>query len=154
LAADASTVAAGVREVLVRGLRELGEEFTEFGWVLDEVNWQLTTIAEDVAQTAATTREVADKQQQTLVELAMLRREARGALLSRADLLSPAVPGAPSADEERAAALDAGYGLTSTPARPPTPNWRRSYRTVRCWSAPSTRPACERPSRSPPPRPA
>ena len=43
-----------MREVLVRGLRELGEEFIEFGWVLDEVNEQLTVIAEDVAQTAAT----------------------------------------------------------------------------------------------------
>ena len=30
--------AADVRQVLVRGLRELGEEFTEFGWVLEEVN--------------------------------------------------------------------------------------------------------------------
>ena len=70
---------------LVRGLRDLGEEFTEFGWVLDEVNRQLTVIAEDVAQTAATTREVADDQQQTLVELAMLRQEARSAFRYRAD---------------------------------------------------------------------
>ena len=107
LTATVEASAAGVREVLVRGLRELGEEFTEFGWVLDEVNWQLTTIAEDVAQTAATTRDVADKQQQTLVELAMLRREARGAFLHRAGLPGPAVPDGPSADEEQAAALDA-----------------------------------------------
>ena len=54
LTATVEESAAGVREVLVRGLRELGEEFTEFGWVLDEVNRQLTVIAEDVAQTAAT----------------------------------------------------------------------------------------------------
>ena len=84
LTATVEESAAGVREVLVRGLRELGEEFTEFGWVLDEVNRQLTVIAEDVAQTAATTREVADNQQQTLVELAMLRQEARGAFRYRA----------------------------------------------------------------------
>ena len=107
LTATVEESAAGVREVLVRGLRELGEEFTEFGWVLDEVNQQLTVIAEDVAQTAATTREVADNQQQTLVELAMLRQEARGAFRYRADRPGAAVPAGPSADEERAAALDA-----------------------------------------------
>ncbi len=99
--------AAGVREVLVQGLRELGEEFTEFGWVLDEVNRQLAVIAEDVAQTAATTRQVADHQQQTLVELALLRQEARSAFRSRAGRPVAAVAAGPSADEQRAAALDA-----------------------------------------------
>jgi WD domain, G-beta repeat len=107
LTATVEESAAGVREVLVRGLRELGEEFTEFGWVLDEVNRQLTVIAEDVAQTAATTREVADNQQQTLVELAMLRQEARTAFGYRADRPDPAVAAGPSADEQRSAALDA-----------------------------------------------
>ena len=48
LTATVDESAAGVREVLVQGLRELGEEFTEFGWVLDEVNRQLAVIAEDV----------------------------------------------------------------------------------------------------------
>jgi WD40 repeat protein len=99
--------AAAVREVLVRGLRELGEEFSEFGWVLDEVNQQLTIIAEDVAQTAATSREVADNQQQTLVELAMLRQEARSVFRYRAGLRDPAISAGPSADEDKAAALDA-----------------------------------------------
>ena len=99
--------AAGVREVLVRGLRELGEDFTEFGWVLDDVNQQLTVIAEDVAQTAATNREVADNQQQTLVEVAMLRQEARGAFRWRPGRIDPVASAGPSADEERAAALDA-----------------------------------------------
>jgi hypothetical protein len=33
LTATVEASAADVREVLVRGLRELGEEFTEFGWV-------------------------------------------------------------------------------------------------------------------------
>jgi WD40 repeat protein len=114
LTATVEESAAGVREVLVRGLRELGEEFTEFGWILDEVNQQLTVIAEDVAQTAATTREVADNQQQTLVELAMLRHEARSAFRFRTDRPDPAVPAGPSADEERAAALDAAGVPVST----------------------------------------
>ena len=108
LTATVEESAAGVREVLVRGLRELGEEFTEFGWVLDEVSRQLAVIAEDVARTAAATREVADNQQQTLVELAMLRQEARSAFRYRAGRPGPAVVAGPSADEERAAALDAG----------------------------------------------
>ena len=95
LTATVEESAAGVREVLVRGLRELGEEFTEFGWVLDEVNLQLTVIAEDVARAAAITREVADNQQQTLVELAMLRQEARSAFGYRADRLDVAVPAGP-----------------------------------------------------------
>ena len=115
-----------MREVLVRGLRDLGEEFTEFGWVLDEVNQQLTVIAEDVAQTAATTREVADNQQQTLVELAMLRQEACAALREPGSSPDPAVPAGPSADEERAAALDAA---AVRPARiAPIWGWRRSSR--------------------------
>jgi len=107
LTATVEESAAGVREVLVLGLCELGEQFTEFAWVLDEVNGQLTVIAEDVAQTAATAREVADNQQQTLVELAMLRQEARGAFRDRATRLATAVPAGPSAEEEQAAALDA-----------------------------------------------
>ena len=107
LTATIENAATGVREVLVRGLRELGEEFTEFGWMLDEVNRQLAIIAENVAQTAATTREVADNQQQTLVELALLRQEARGAFRYRAAQPGFPVPAGPSADEERAAALDA-----------------------------------------------
>ena len=107
LTASMEKSAAGVREVLVRGLRELGEDFTEFGWVLDDVNQQLTVIAEDVAQTAATNREVADNQQQTLVEVAMLRQEARGAFRWRPGRIDPVASAGPSADEERAAALDA-----------------------------------------------
>ena len=107
LTATVEGSAAGVREVLVRGLRELGEQFTEFGWVLDEVSRQLSVIAEDVAQTAATAREVADNQQQALVELALLRQEARGAFRYRAGPPYPAVSAGPSADEQRAAALEA-----------------------------------------------
>ena len=107
LTATVEESAAGVREVLVRGLREMGEEFTEFGWVLDEVNRQLSVIAEDVAQTAATTRVVADNQQQTLVEIAMLRQEARSAFRYRADRPGPAILAGPLADEERTAAFDA-----------------------------------------------
>ena len=116
LAATVAESAAGVREVLIRGLRELGEEFTEFGWALDEVNQQLTVIAEDVAHTAATAREVADNQQQTLVELAMLRREARGAFRHLTDP-NRAVLAGPSADETRAATLDVA-GVPVSPACP------------------------------------
>jgi hypothetical protein len=107
LTATVEQSAAGVREVLVRGLRELGEEFTEFDWVLNEVNQQLAVIAEDVAQTAASTREVADNQQQTMVELALLRQEARSAFRYRTAQPGLPVPAGLSADEERAAALDA-----------------------------------------------
>jgi WD40 repeat protein len=99
--------AAGVREVLVRGLRELGEDFTEFGWVLDEVNQQLTLIAEDMVQVAATTRQVADHQQQTLVEIALLRQEARGAFRRQASQYDLTVSAGPPVEEQRVAALDA-----------------------------------------------
>ena len=114
LTATVEGSAAGVREVLVRGLRELGEQFTEFGWILDELSRQLTVIAEDVAQTAAISREVADNQQQTLVELAMLRQEARGGFGYRTGLTYPAVSAGPAADEERAAALVAAGVPVST----------------------------------------
>jgi WD40 repeat protein len=107
LTATIEESAGGVRDVLVRGLRALGQEFAEFGWVLDEVNVQLAFIAEDVARAAATAREVADNQQQTLVELAMLRQEARSAFGGRAGRSDAAGPAGPSADEERVAALDA-----------------------------------------------
>ena len=98
--------AASVREVLVQGLRELGEEFSEFGWVLEEVNLQLTIIAEDVAHTAAAAREVADNQQQTLMELALLRQEARSAFRHRGAQPGTGTPAEISTDQKRAAALD------------------------------------------------
>jgi len=117
LTATVEESAADVRAVLVQGLRELGEEFTEFRWILDEVSRQLTVIAEDVAQTAAATREVADNQQQTLVELALLRQETRSALSYRGDRLGPAVPAGPSADEQQVAALEAA-GVPVSPDCP------------------------------------
>ena len=70
-------------------------------------------IAEDVAQTAATSREVADNQQQTLVELSWLRQEARRAWGYRLGQPGPAVSAGPSADEERVARLDAAGVLVS-----------------------------------------
>jgi hypothetical protein len=91
LTATVEKSAAGVTELLVRDLRRLGEEFVEFGWVLDEVNQQLTAIAEDVAQTAAISRELIDNQQQTLVELAMLRQEANSVRRNRASRPGPAL---------------------------------------------------------------
>jgi WD40 repeat protein len=106
MAATVEESAAGVRNVLVRGLRELGSEFSEFGWMLAVVNQQLTVIAEDVALAAAASRETADSQQQVLVELALLRQEARTGF-QRPRPVAGAVSAGPSADEEQAAALDA-----------------------------------------------
>jgi WD40 repeat protein len=105
--------AAGVREVLVRGLRELGREFTEFRWVADEINQQLAVIAEDVAHTAATSQLVVGRLQQTLVELALLRQEARNAYGYQAGRIPSAVLAGSSTAEERAGAPDAAGILVS-----------------------------------------
>jgi WD40 repeat protein len=115
LTATVEESAASLRADLVRGLRELGEDFTEFGWVLGEVNEQLAVIAEGLAQSAAVSREVADNQQQTLVELAMLRREARRAYLYRTEADTPETPTGLPDDEEQAAVLDAARAAASTP---------------------------------------
>jgi hypothetical protein len=102
----ANEQSASTRAALVRGLRGLGAEFAEFGWVLDEVNQQLTVIGEDAAQAAAASRATADSNQQILVEVSLLRAEARGerpgAVWTRR-----LVPGMPSGDAKRAARLDA-----------------------------------------------
>jgi WD40 repeat protein len=104
LTATVKESAADVREALVRGLGELGEEFTEFGWVLDEVKEKLTGIYEDVAQMKASGLEATDTYQQVLVEISVLRDEVRRGF-GRPE--PPAVPAGPSADEEHAAVLDA-----------------------------------------------
>ena len=79
LTATVEESAAGVRKVLVRELRELGEQFTEFGWVLDVVNRQLMVIAEDVNQNLTISRIVADNLEQIQAEVHMLRQETRTA---------------------------------------------------------------------------
>ena len=66
-----------VRAVLIGGLRELGTQFTEFGWLLAEVNDQLTRIAEAQAELAADSRAMLEAQQQTLMQLTILRQQTR-----------------------------------------------------------------------------
>jgi WD40 repeat protein len=92
-----------VRAVLVCGLRDLGMQFAEFGWLLEEVNDQITVIAETQTEIAAGSRAILEAQQRTLMQLAVLRQQTRPA---------HAVDGGSeitgiSLDEERAAALEA-----------------------------------------------
>ena len=67
------------RAVLVRGLRELGMEFAEFGWLLEEVNDQITALAETQTEIAAGSRAMLEAQQRTLMQLAILRQQTRPA---------------------------------------------------------------------------
>ena len=90
-----------VREVLIRGLYDLGSRFTEFGWLLREVHDQVAVIAETQAEIAADSRAILAAQQQALMHLIILRQQTRPA-----DGVPVPVTGM-SADEERAAALDA-----------------------------------------------
>ena len=90
-----------VREVLIRGLYDLGSRFTEFGWLLREVNDQVAVIAETQAEIAADSRAILAAQQQALMHLIILRQQTRPA-----DGVPVPVTGM-SADEERATALDA-----------------------------------------------
>jgi WD40 repeat protein len=98
---------AEVRSVLVRGLRELGAQFAEFGWILDVVSQQLTVLAEGMSQNLAITRMVADTAQQVLVEVQMLRPEPPGAFRHYEIPPDAAASIGLSADEQKAAALDA-----------------------------------------------
>jgi WD40 repeat protein len=102
LTATIQESAAVIRTEMVRGLSELGGEFTEFRWVLDDVSQQLTVIAGQVAESAAVSREVLDKQQQTLVELSLLRGETRRVAASRLVLDAPA-PSTDGAAADRSA---------------------------------------------------
>jgi hypothetical protein len=93
-----------VRAVLIRGLRELGTQFTEFGWLLEEVNDQITRIAETQAEIAAGSRAMLEAQQRTLMQLTILRQQSSPV---SADGDPGGLPGISeeSRDEERAAAL-------------------------------------------------
>ena len=95
-----------VRAVLICGLRELGTQFTEFGWLLEEVNDQITRIAETQAEIAAGSRAMLEAQQRTLMQLTILRQQTSPV---RADGGPGGLPGISeeSRDEERAAALEA-----------------------------------------------
>ena len=66
-----------VRAVLIQGLRELGTRFTEFGWLLEEVNDQIARIAESQAEIAAGSRAILEAQQQTLMQLTILLQQTR-----------------------------------------------------------------------------
>ena len=95
-----------VRAVLIRGLRDLGTQFTEFGWLLEEVNDQITRIAETQAEIAAGSRAMLEAQQRTLMQLAILRQQASPVRADGGPGGLPEIPDA-SPDEERAAALEA-----------------------------------------------
>ena len=95
-----------VRAVLVSGLRDLGMRFTEFGWLLEEINFQIRAIAEMQTEITAGSRAMLEAQQRTLMELAMLRQQARPVSTDGALAGTPELTG-PSLDEARVAALNA-----------------------------------------------
>lgn len=66
-----------VRAVLISGLQDLGTRFSEFGWLLGEVNNQVGRIAETQTEIAADTRAVLDAQQKTLMQLTILLQRTR-----------------------------------------------------------------------------
>ena len=96
-----------VRAALISGLQDLGTRFTEFGWLLEEVNDQVTRIAETQAEIAAGTRAMLESQQQTLMRLTVLLQQTRP--VHARDSALAGLPEATGAwvDEQRAAALDA-----------------------------------------------
>jgi hypothetical protein len=75
--AGATPVSAAGATAVVAALRRMATEFTEFRWLGDDVDRRINEIAEGVARSEALSREIADSQQQALVELALLRRETR-----------------------------------------------------------------------------
>ncbi len=95
-----------VRAVLIGGLRELGTQFTEFGWLLEEVNDQITRIAETQAELAADSRAMLEAQQRTLMQLMILRQTPPVRVNGGGPGGHPG-PADMSPDEERAAALEA-----------------------------------------------
>ena len=95
-----------VRAVLIGGLRELGTQFTEFGWLLEEVNDQITLIAETQAEIAADFRAMLEAQQRTVMELTILRQQTRPVRVIGGPGGQPEA-GDTSPDQERAAALEA-----------------------------------------------
>ena len=95
-----------VRAVLIRGLRDLGMQFTEFGWLLEEVNDQITRIAETQAEIAAGSRAMLEAQQRTLMQLTILRQQTRPVPVDGGPGGLPEISDG-SPDQERAAALEA-----------------------------------------------
>ena len=106
-----------VRAVLIRGLRELGMGFAEFGWLLEEVSDQLTSIAEAQTEIAAGSRAMLEAQQRTLMQLALLRQQTHAALARGGRLDDPPEISGVSLDQERAAVLEAA-GVLASPECP------------------------------------
>lgn len=86
MAVDDSVRQSGdqVRDVLVRGLRDLGIQFAEFGWLVDEIGAQLTRIAESQVELAAGSRAMLEAQERTLMQLALLYQQTRATRSRRA----------------------------------------------------------------------
>ncbi len=96
-----------VRAVLIRGLRDLGTQFTEFGWLLEEVSDQITRIAETQAEIAAGSRAMLEAQQRTLMQLTILRQQTPPVRVNGGGPSGLPEITDTSPDEERAAVLEA-----------------------------------------------
>jgi WD40 repeat protein len=112
---ESAVTASGdqVRAVLVHGFQDVGTRFSEFGWLLQETRDQITGIAEAQAELAASSRAILEAQQQTLMQLTILRQQASAARASggipdgEPELLSPEDDGALAAEQD-VAAMPAG----------------------------------------------
>lgn len=122
-----------VRAVLVQGLRELGWQFTEFGWLLGEVNDQIGHIARAQTEIVASSRAIWDAQQRTLMQLAILSQQAFPVPAGAVAPDGIAAASDPSADEELAATLDAAGIVVGLEC--PYPGLEPSARTTRAGSS-------------------
>ena len=95
-----------IQAELMRGFRDTGTRFAEFGWMLGAVSDQVASMAESQAEIAAGTRAMLEKQQLTLMQLTLLRQEVR---LGQPEVMGEGLPGVTvvPADGEHAAELDA-----------------------------------------------
>ena len=91
-----------VMAVLVSGLQEMSSRFAEFDWVRGVLSDQVAHTAE----IAAGTRALLEGQQQTLLQLTLLRQEAHPARASGGGPAGFLEIGGADADADRAAALD------------------------------------------------
>jgi hypothetical protein len=96
-----------VREMLIAGLRQLGTQFAEFGWLLDEVNDQITYIAETQAEILAGSRAMLEAQQRTLMQLTILRQQAYPAAVAGSELTQLGEATGIAADQKLSAATGA-----------------------------------------------